>query len=787
MRIIKNHPLLKLINSYLIDSPQPSNISYLWNFGSLLGLCLVVQIITGVTLAMHYNTGIFEAFNSVEHIMRDVNNGWLLRYLHSNTASAFFFLVYLHIGRGLYYGSYKVPRTLVWTIGTVIFILLMAIAFLGYVLPYGQMSLWGFYFKPQMYSFLFFFYCLTLICLILISPINVNTYTSPADTNLLRTRGIDRIGPDNKDVLSVIFGSLLGDAHGEKRVKGKGTRFTFNQESSHVEYIFFLHKFFSSRGYCNTKTPVIATRLGVKGKVRKIVRFSTWTYTSFNWIHGIWYKGNKKTVPLCIGEYLTPLALAIWIMDDGCKIGKALKFSTNSFTYDECLLLVNVLKDNFNIKSTIQQTGVNNQYIIYIWKQSMQDLINTVSPYLVPEMKYKINCLQSYLIPLTTNHIYNTLNYITSVIGKLNKNIFYFIITLIALFILALSFYYIFDIEPIYCIDDETENKLSAAKELTKNINPTVSGNNINIDVKNPNLHLHNPNITIPGSLGTSIGIGGSVSAGIYALSRSKGMGAMPVGSKAATFALGGIMGGGAFVAANYMNRYAQKGLNNSTDSNKKNGPFSSASSIIEEGDSVDTVIYYLNLNLTISFIILCLSLLLVYLYVYKISKPKTLYKIYMLLVIITLFSIYLSYNLIEDIDIVSSIYQNIAYSKYNCNIYNNSSEAKETIEFLMINMLFKCCILLSLYLLLMLHINTKIVNESWQFKFIKDILGEYYHSLFIKLLKFTSNSNKVWMIVLSILLIIACLVSIIIALFIINYMDIITETYVNSRFGSST
>ena len=132
MRIFKNHPLLKLINSYLIDAPQPSNISYLWNFGSLLGLCLVVQIITGVTLAMHYNSGISEAFNSVEHIMRDVNNGWLLRYLHSNTASAFFFLVYLHIGRGLYYGSYKVPRTLVWTIGTVIFILLMAIAFLGY-------------------------------------------------------------------------------------------------------------------------------------------------------------------------------------------------------------------------------------------------------------------------------------------------------------------------------------------------------------------------------------------------------------------------------------------------------------------------------------------------------------------------------------------------------------------------------------------------------------------------------------------------------------------------------
>jgi ubiquinol-cytochrome c reductase cytochrome b subunit len=143
MRILKSHPLLKMVNSYVIDSPQPSNISYLWNFGSLLAFCLVIQIITGVTLGMHYTPNVLEAFDSVEHIMRDVNNGWLIRYLHSNTASAFFFIVYLHIGRGLYYGSYKAPRTLVWVIGTIIFILMMATAFLGYVLPYGQMSLWG--------------------------------------------------------------------------------------------------------------------------------------------------------------------------------------------------------------------------------------------------------------------------------------------------------------------------------------------------------------------------------------------------------------------------------------------------------------------------------------------------------------------------------------------------------------------------------------------------------------------------------------------------------------------
>jgi cytochrome c oxidase subunit 1 len=115
----------------------------MWNFGSLLAVCLIIQIVTGVTLAMHYNPSVLEAFNSVEHIMRDVNNGWLIRYLHSNTASAFFFLVYCHIGRNLYYGSYRAPRTMVYTIGIFIFLLMIVTAFLGYVLPYGQMSLWG--------------------------------------------------------------------------------------------------------------------------------------------------------------------------------------------------------------------------------------------------------------------------------------------------------------------------------------------------------------------------------------------------------------------------------------------------------------------------------------------------------------------------------------------------------------------------------------------------------------------------------------------------------------------
>nr|YP_010044432.1 apocytochrome b [Trametes coccinea]QPF23673.1 apocytochrome b [Trametes coccinea] len=143
MRAFKSHPLLRLVNSYLIDSPEPANISYLWNFGSLLGTCLILQILTGIFLAMHYQPHVDFAFNSVEHIMRDVNNGWAVRYTHANVASFFFIFVYLHIARGLYYGSYKSPRILLWSIGVIILIVMMATAFLGYVLPYGQMSLWG--------------------------------------------------------------------------------------------------------------------------------------------------------------------------------------------------------------------------------------------------------------------------------------------------------------------------------------------------------------------------------------------------------------------------------------------------------------------------------------------------------------------------------------------------------------------------------------------------------------------------------------------------------------------
>ena len=138
----KNY-MLAFLDSHIIHYPTPINLTYAWSFGSSAGICLIIQILSGIFLAMHYTPHIDLAFSSVEHIMRDVNNGWLIRYIHANGASMFFIVVYCHIFRGLYYGSYMQPRQLLWCSGVLIFILMMATAFMGYVLPWGQMSFWG--------------------------------------------------------------------------------------------------------------------------------------------------------------------------------------------------------------------------------------------------------------------------------------------------------------------------------------------------------------------------------------------------------------------------------------------------------------------------------------------------------------------------------------------------------------------------------------------------------------------------------------------------------------------
>ncbi len=136
-------PMVSMVRAQLVDFPTPKNLNYWWTFGGIAAIMLVVQIISGVVLAMHYTPHVDHAFQSVEHIMRDVNYGWLIRYIHQNGASFFFIAVYIHMFRGLYYGSYKAPREILWMLGVIIMLLMMATAFMGYVLPWGQMSFWG--------------------------------------------------------------------------------------------------------------------------------------------------------------------------------------------------------------------------------------------------------------------------------------------------------------------------------------------------------------------------------------------------------------------------------------------------------------------------------------------------------------------------------------------------------------------------------------------------------------------------------------------------------------------
>jgi len=204
-------------------------------------------------------------------------------------------------------------------------------------------------------------------------------------------KGLERKGPHNKDIISIIFGSLLANAHGEKGLLWEGTKFKFSQKGVHVTYILFIYKQLSELGYCNSNLPSFKIKLCSKGKLKRVVKFSTWSYWSFNWIYDLWYNNKIKHVPKCIEKYLTPLALAIWIMNNGAKIHGKFKINMYLFSYDDCLLIIKALNNNFNIKASIQSAGKKDQYMICICKESMINLKNIVSPYIIPEMKYKFN------------------------------------------------------------------------------------------------------------------------------------------------------------------------------------------------------------------------------------------------------------------------------------------------------------------------------------------------------------------------------------------------------------
>jgi ubiquinol-cytochrome c reductase cytochrome b subunit len=241
-----------------------------------------------------------------------------------------------------------------------------------YVLPYGQMSLWGLI-EPQMSLY-------DEISVMLILPLSTP-----------KLRAVKRIGPHNFNVICILFGSLLGESYAEKH--GNGTRFCFQQEHSNNAYLLWFHSFISKLGYCNPDTPKILTRLGKGGKIRQLSRFKTFTFTSFNWIQEAFYVNGVKTVPPIAEKFLSPLALAVWIMDDGSIVSSGLKIATNSFNQSEgeVQMLCLILKRKYNLNASIISAGVLNQYNIYISKYSMKALTNIVGPHMHPSMYYKLN------------------------------------------------------------------------------------------------------------------------------------------------------------------------------------------------------------------------------------------------------------------------------------------------------------------------------------------------------------------------------------------------------------
>lgn len=403
MRLLKTHVLLRLLNSYLVDSPEPANISYLWNFGSLLAVCLGIQILTGAFLAMHYTPNVDLAFNSVEHIMRDVNNGWIIRYTHANVASFFFIFVYMHIARGLYYGSYKSPRVLLWSIGVIILILMMANFIFWPNCKYDVNNLYNFIDYDLIYvSFNFEE-----------GIINKMNISEMLLFNKTRTKAIYRIGPHNKQILDIIICGMLGDFCAEK-IPGKklsSVRFSLEQNITNSAYIHYLTLFLFDLGYCSRPVPSLVEKSDKIIKNRFNYRLSLFTYSNLEWIYDSFYNKelelelelsdqlnldntqNKqiKSVPNFISDYLTPIGLSHWIMQKGYFTkGEGISLDTNCFNFTQCEFIANILYFKYKLNTSVVKYHNQNKWRISILKRSIPLLSEIVSPHIIPEMKYII-------------------------------------------------------------------------------------------------------------------------------------------------------------------------------------------------------------------------------------------------------------------------------------------------------------------------------------------------------------------------------------------------------------
>lgn len=336
--------------------------------------------------------------------MRDVNSGWLLRYTHANVASFFFLFLYFHTARGFYYSSYRTPRALVWTIGVIILILTMATSE-----SFLNIYIREIYFWPN---------C-QLIDDLNITPTDFYGLTIlPFSKN--RVKSNLRIGPHNIDILSLLVCGMLGDWWAIKQKNNKYDSVIFYiEQTSHLSgntaYIHYLNELLYDLGYCSSVIPKLVKKSGgfmgkqtYNQKPRFNYRLTLLSFTSLIWIYDSFYILNnqsgvshnnteeepinpkKKVIPFWISQYITPLGLAHWIMQDGSlSVGQGINIATNSFTYDECLFLANILNSKYSLTTSVIKSGLENQWRLSIWKRSMPLLVEIVKPYLIPEMEYK--------------------------------------------------------------------------------------------------------------------------------------------------------------------------------------------------------------------------------------------------------------------------------------------------------------------------------------------------------------------------------------------------------------
>lgn len=251
-----------------------------------------------------------------------------------------------------------------------------------YVLPWGQMSFWGEIGCPRW--------------LLDIKDVErglkgegwVMMFCSVLGGKM-RVQSKNRIGPHNRDVISLLVGSMLGDGYGEKR-KG-GVRFILQKESSNVAYIMWFYKYLAERGYCKEDEPRRERRIGKGGKVRYNYRLRTYTYNSMEWLYDMLYEGRKKVIKEEVGEYMSPLCLGIWIMDDGGKVSAGMKLSTNGFEKEEVEMLSKMLNKKYELKTRLNKAGEGDRVVIYVPKESMRKLAEVVKDVIHPTMKYKLN------------------------------------------------------------------------------------------------------------------------------------------------------------------------------------------------------------------------------------------------------------------------------------------------------------------------------------------------------------------------------------------------------------